>query len=306
MTIADIREVVAAFAEGARRAREAGLDGVELHGANGYLITQFLSSAINDRTDEYGGSLENRARFVLDVVKAIRARVGRDFHLQMKISATEYNNALLRPEERGAGQHRAGVGAGLPVAGRGRRRRHPRVDRQLVPASAQPGRTGPATSICCRTPTSSWRRAAPTRFRNLLLFRNDVSGELFRKQWQDAGVPKDEIEGLTLPDAHIIKQAVAVPVICTGGFQTASVIRKAITAGTATRSASPGRSSPTTIWSNSSPPAAIKPSVRAPIATSASLHVVENPLGCYEESRFPSPEAMLQEVLSVFQPPAFV
>ena len=64
MTTADIKETVKAFAEGARRAREAGLDGVELHGANGYLITQFLSSAINDRKDEYGGSLENRARFV--------------------------------------------------------------------------------------------------------------------------------------------------------------------------------------------------------------------------------------------------
>ena len=51
----EIKESVQAFAEGARRAREAGLDGVELHGANGYLITQFLSSAINDRTDEYGG-----------------------------------------------------------------------------------------------------------------------------------------------------------------------------------------------------------------------------------------------------------
>src|SRR6202163_1749146 len=95
MTTADIQEGVAAFAEGARRTREAGLDGVELHGANGYLITQFLSSAINDRTDEYGGSLENRARFVIEIVKAIRARAGADFHLQMKISATEYNNALL-------------------------------------------------------------------------------------------------------------------------------------------------------------------------------------------------------------------
>jgi 2,4-dienoyl-CoA reductase (NADPH2) len=95
MTIADIREVVAAFAEGARRARDAGLDGVELHGANGYLITQFLSSGINDRNDEYGGPLENRARFVLDIVKAIRAKVGRDFHLQMKISATDHNNAFL-------------------------------------------------------------------------------------------------------------------------------------------------------------------------------------------------------------------
>src|SRR5215204_1708218 len=90
MTTQQIRETVAAFAEGARRAREAGLDGIELHGANGYLITQFLSSAINDRTDEYGGPLENRARFVIEIVKAIRAKVGADFHLQMKISGTDH------------------------------------------------------------------------------------------------------------------------------------------------------------------------------------------------------------------------
>ena len=101
MTLAQIKETVQAFAEGARRAREAGLDGVELHGANGYLITQFLSSGINDRTDEYGGVLANRARFVREIVQAIRARVGRDFHLQMKISATEFNNALLPDEKPG-------------------------------------------------------------------------------------------------------------------------------------------------------------------------------------------------------------
>src|SRR5580765_429365 len=101
MTTTDIAETTTAFAEGARRAREAGLDGVELHGANGYLITQFLSSAINDRTDEYGGVLANRAKFVREIVQAIRARVGRDFHLQMKISATEYNNALLQQEQPG-------------------------------------------------------------------------------------------------------------------------------------------------------------------------------------------------------------
>ena len=64
MTVAEIHEMVEQFAQGARRARAAGLDGVELHGANGYLITQFLSSGINDRTDEYGGSVEKRARFV--------------------------------------------------------------------------------------------------------------------------------------------------------------------------------------------------------------------------------------------------
>jgi 2,4-dienoyl-CoA reductase-like NADH-dependent reductase (Old Yellow Enzyme family) len=101
MTKDEIKETVGHFAEGARRARDAGLDGVELHGANGYLITQFLSSAINNRRDEYGGSLENRARFVLEIVRAIRRQVGNDFHLQMKISAVEHGNALYPLEGKG-------------------------------------------------------------------------------------------------------------------------------------------------------------------------------------------------------------
>jgi 2,4-dienoyl-CoA reductase-like NADH-dependent reductase (Old Yellow Enzyme family) len=84
MTRADIAETVQAFGRGARRAREADLDGVQLHGASGYLITQFLDSGINDRDDGYGGSVANRARFVLEIAQAIRAEVGPDFHLQMK------------------------------------------------------------------------------------------------------------------------------------------------------------------------------------------------------------------------------
>src|SRR6266540_4828896 len=95
MTVEDIHGLVAAFAAAARRAREAGADGIEIHGCNGYLITQFLSSAVNDRKDDYGGSLENRARFALDIVRAIRAEVGDDFHMQFKISAVEYNNELF-------------------------------------------------------------------------------------------------------------------------------------------------------------------------------------------------------------------
>ncbi|HEX4709477.1 alkene reductase, partial [Phenylobacterium sp.] len=101
LSVEEIAGVVEAYRQGAENARRAGFDGVELHGANGYLITQFLSSAINDRDDEYGGVLANRARFVREIVQAIRARVGRDFHLQMKISATEYNNALLKQEPPG-------------------------------------------------------------------------------------------------------------------------------------------------------------------------------------------------------------
>src|SRR5437588_10947249 len=94
MTVEEIHHTINAFAMGAWRAREAGLDGVELHAANGYLFTQFLSSGINDRTDEYGGSLQNRARFLLEVIRAIRARVGRDFHLQVKLSAVDRHHVI--------------------------------------------------------------------------------------------------------------------------------------------------------------------------------------------------------------------
>ena len=95
MTTSQIDEVVGDFARAAYRAREAGADGVEVHGCNGYLITQFLSSEINDRKDDYGGPLENRARFALEVVRAIRAAVGPDYHLQFKISAVEHQNEVL-------------------------------------------------------------------------------------------------------------------------------------------------------------------------------------------------------------------
>ena len=78
MTIEEIRQTVEDHADAAERAIAAGVDGVELHGANGYLLHQFLSPGTNDRTDEYGGSPENRARFVVEVVRAVAARIGAD------------------------------------------------------------------------------------------------------------------------------------------------------------------------------------------------------------------------------------
>jgi 2,4-dienoyl-CoA reductase (NADPH2) len=66
-TRTEIKQLVQWFVDGAERARRAGVDGIELHSANGYLFTEFLSSAINDRTDEYGGSLNDRAKFLLEV-----------------------------------------------------------------------------------------------------------------------------------------------------------------------------------------------------------------------------------------------
>jgi 2,4-dienoyl-CoA reductase (NADPH2) len=304
MTPADIKETVAAFAEGARRAREAGLDGVELHGANGYLITQFLSSGINDRTDEYGGPLENRARFVLDIVKAIRARVGSDFHLQMKISATEFNNALLflRHEKPGnTVDESAQVCKWLVDAG---------VDSVHVSTgSSFPHPRNPAGSdlpvdVLAQTYEQMISSGMET-LRNFLLFRGGLSGELFRKQWLDAGVPADQIEGLTLPDARTIKQAVTVPVICTGGFQTASIIRAAIDRGDcdAVSIARPLVANNDLV--NQFAAGRDKADKPCTYCNKCLVHVVEHPIGCYEESRFASREEMLAEVMTVFHPPAF-
>jgi len=78
LSIAGIKEVVNDFAHAASNALEAGFDGVEIHGANGYLIEQFLNPSVNNRTDQYGGSIENRSRFLLEIVDACIATLGND------------------------------------------------------------------------------------------------------------------------------------------------------------------------------------------------------------------------------------
>ena len=90
LTVEEIEEITRAFAGGARRAREAGFDGVEVHGAHQYLISSFLSAWTNTRTDKYGGSIENRARFLVEVIRAIKETAGADFPVWPRLSAQEY------------------------------------------------------------------------------------------------------------------------------------------------------------------------------------------------------------------------
>jgi len=90
MTFADIEEIIESFAQAARRVVEAGLDMIHLHGAHGYLLGSFLSPYSNRRTDRYGGALEDRARFPLEVLAAVRQVVGSGFPIGYRISAEEY------------------------------------------------------------------------------------------------------------------------------------------------------------------------------------------------------------------------
>ncbi|PWN91401.1 NADH oxidase [Acaromyces ingoldii] len=95
-----IKEVIDNFAWAAEYAYKNGSDGVQLHGAHGYLLAQFLSSSTNKRTDEYGGSLENRARIVYEIVAEIRRRVpDPKFILAIKINSKEYQDGGFQPEE---------------------------------------------------------------------------------------------------------------------------------------------------------------------------------------------------------------
>ena len=89
LTIPEIRELFAAYAEAASRMRQGGCDGVEMHCAHGYLPIQFMSPLRNRRTDEYGGSEENRIRFPLEAIKAIRKAVGDDFTVGVRITGDE-------------------------------------------------------------------------------------------------------------------------------------------------------------------------------------------------------------------------
>ncbi|MCF5796501.1 12-oxophytodienoate reductase, partial [Pseudomonas sp. PA-1-5A] len=86
MTKQDIKDVINAFAQAAKDAQAIGMDGVEIHGAHGYLVDQFFWEGSNQRTDEYGGSLANRSRFAIELIQATRAAVGPDFPIILRFS----------------------------------------------------------------------------------------------------------------------------------------------------------------------------------------------------------------------------
>ena len=90
MDESDIETVINAFGQSARRVQEAGFDGVQLHAAHGYLITQFLAPRLNQREDRWGGSLENRMRFLIEIIRSIKKNVDDDFPILVKLGIRDY------------------------------------------------------------------------------------------------------------------------------------------------------------------------------------------------------------------------
>jgi len=99
MTIDDIHDTIEAFGQGAARAQKAGFDGVQIHAAHGYLLSEFLSPYYNRRPDDYGGSLENRSRIVLEVLQSIRAQTGTSFPILIKMNSEDFvDSGMTRAE----------------------------------------------------------------------------------------------------------------------------------------------------------------------------------------------------------------
>ncbi len=99
MSDAEIRELITRFAQAAVVARETGFDGVQLHAAHGYLISQFLSPRANLRDDEWGGNLSQRSRFLLETVRAVRSAVGTDFPVAVKLNSADFQRGGFTFEE---------------------------------------------------------------------------------------------------------------------------------------------------------------------------------------------------------------
>ena len=295
MSKAEIAYTVEAFAKGAWRAREAGLDGVELHAANGYLFTQFLSSGINDRTDDYGGSLANRARFLLEVIQAIRDKVGRDFHLQVKLSAIERNNVI--PWE-GKGNTLADT---LQVAkwceSAGVDALHVSTG-SLFPHPLNPPGDLPLDVLAVTY--DAMISSGTHGFRNYLMFRYPFLRPIFRWIWfrMKKGLP---FEAISIEEARAIKAAVSIPVINTGGYQTASVIRDGLTTGAfdAVAIARSLIANPDLLqqWKAG----ADSPAVPCTYCNKCLVNAPKNPMGCYEQSRFPSREAMIDQLMTIYR-----
>ncbi|HKP78728.1 MAG TPA: NADH:flavin oxidoreductase [Phenylobacterium sp.] len=294
MSKAQIAHVVEAFARGAWRAQQAGLDGCELHSANGYLFSQFLSSGINDRQDEYGGPLENRARFLLEVIQAIRDRVGRDFHLQVKLGAVDNNNVIPWEKKGNTLSDAVQIARWCEAAG---------VDGIHVSSgSSFPHPLNPPGDFPLEVLAATYDTMISSGdygLRNWLMFRYPLLRPIFHWVWfrMKKGHP---VEGISLDAARVIKAAVNIPVIVTGGFQTASVVRGALQDGVCdgvaiARSLIANNDLPR-VWASGGE----RPERPCTYCNRCLANAPKNPLGCYELARYPDYETMVETIMSIY------
>ncbi len=301
MTLQQIKDTIRDFADGARRAREAGLDGVELHASHGYLITQFLSSAINDRVDEYGGSLRNRAAFLLEIIQAIRKEVGIDYHLQAKLNAVDFGNALY-PWEKKGNTLEEGIQVAKWAEEAGVDAIHTSIGSMFPHPLLPPGGFPPdELNWWYGSMISSGVRG----YFNYTMFHFRILRPIFSLFW--GRMKKDHpVEAVSSEYSREIKKNVSVPIINTGGYQDGRVIRRVISEGytdavSIARPLIANRNLPEILESGQDLPD--KP---CSFCNRCLVNAIVNPLGCYDVRRFDgNHDAMVAKILEVFHPSQF-
>jgi 2,4-dienoyl-CoA reductase (NADPH2) len=301
MTLQQIKDTIRHFADGARRARQAGLDGVELHASHGYLITQFLSSAINDRMDEYGGSLRNRAAFLLEIIQAIRKEVGTDYHLQAKLNAVDFGNALY-PWQKKGNTIEEGIEVAKWAEEAGVDAIHTSIGSMFPHPLLPPGGFPPDELNWWY---GSMISSGVLGYFNYTMFHFKLLRPIFSFFW--GRTKKDHpVEAVSSEYSKEIKKNVKVPIINTGGYQDGRVIRRVISEGytdavSIARPLIANRDLPQILESKRDLPD--KP---CSFCNRCLVNAIVNPLGCYDVRRFNGDhDAMVAKILEVFHPSQF-
>jgi 2,4-dienoyl-CoA reductase-like NADH-dependent reductase (Old Yellow Enzyme family) len=214
LEVAEIERIVARYADAAERCMRAGFDGVQIHAANGYLMSQFLTPYTNRRTDAYGGGVERRTKLLCDVLRAIKSRLGASYPVIVKMNGSDY--LPLRP---GLKTHElAEIGAILERAGA-----------DAIELSV--GHYESGFPMVRGTFGRCLRNMVQGSMRHLPFFRRWG----MRIFWPAMAVVFNVIfrrrEGFNLDYAEVFKSRVGIPVICVGGFRTRAAMEAAIQAG---------------------------------------------------------------------------
>jgi 2,4-dienoyl-CoA reductase-like NADH-dependent reductase (Old Yellow Enzyme family) len=214
LRIAEIQELVQRYADAAERCHRAGFDGVQIHAANGYLMSQFLTPHTNRRTDAYGGSVEGRTRLLREIVAAIRARIGADWPVIVKMNGSD-----MLPLRQGLKtSDLAEIAVALQQAG---------VDAIEVSVghyeSGMPMVHGRFMRCLRNMVQGSMRQLPPVR-RVALRFLWPLVALLFNLLWP----PR---QGFNSRYTQVFKQKLSIPVICVGGFLTRDAMEQAISDG---------------------------------------------------------------------------
>ena len=210
----EIATIVGEFAAAATRCREAGFDGVQMHSANGYLLSQFLTPHTNRRTDEYGGSLEGRTRLAREILAAIRQRCGDDFPVIIKMNGADklpLRDGLTAPEL-GQAAHRmeeAGIDAVEISVG------HYESGFPMVCGSFD---------LCLRHMVRGSMAQLPTVRRILMRSLRPLVAFASNRLWPAR-------EGFNLDFAPAFSRRLGIPLICVGGFRSRETMEAALAAG---------------------------------------------------------------------------